>query len=143
MFTKRHGELTQQDILKIRGLHLPKPVQGRWWIHLAHTRLCPYNGVKFYIYDNYGQPFIKKVPINKLGLGPNFIDRMQRIDPIFKQPLPDYLIDFVKKQGIVQDLNLLADDCAFNIDVILEPDEEIAVNEKSNTETILRNAGLI
>ena len=67
----------------------------------------------------------------------------QKVDPVFKKPLPDYLIDFVKKQAIVQDLNLLADDCAFNIDAVLEADEEIAVTEKSNSETILRNAGFL
>ena len=97
-FTPGYGELPNCS-------RLPKSLPGRWWIHKSGS------STECYIYDNFGQAF-------KRGFGNNLVDPsqngnfgscQQEPDPKYQYPLPDSLIDFVKKQNAIEDLHLLAD----------------------------------
>ena len=97
-FTAGYGELRPNP-------RLPKALPDRWWIHIGTSN------TEYYIYDNFGQAF-------KRGFGNNLVDPsqngnfgscQQEPDPKYQYPLPDSLIDFVKKQNAIEDLHLLAD----------------------------------
>ncbi len=99
-FTPNYGDISAKT-------KVPKALPGRWWIHSANSHPCPYNGYTLYIYDNFGQPFIYKV--NAYAATEEYAQHSQKEDPIYQYPLPNIFIDFVKKQGILTDLNTIAD----------------------------------
>ena len=109
-YTPNHGEI------KSRALHtpqliLPKPLDNRWWIHYSIENPCPYNGYTLHIYDNYGQRFTRKItPSTYDPAAPtNFSEAKQTEDSTYQYPLPDCIIDFVKKQGNLTGLNMIGD----------------------------------
>jgi len=108
-FTKGYGELTKIPDTRIR---LPLPLDGRWWIHMAYSNVDgPNRQCTINFYDNFGQPFIRKISYNAFDPGApyNFQSEKQSVDKKYQYPLPDRFIDFVKQQQTMEGLNTIAD----------------------------------
>ena len=106
-FTPNHGEI--QSRKPDSRLVLPKPLPGRWWIHTSNREICPYNGFTLDIYDNYGQCFTRRVNAPNYEFGLDCSSCQQTVNAAYKYPLPDCIIDFVKKQGTLTGLNVFGD----------------------------------
>ena len=105
-FSPRHGELVKVSDDRIR---LPKAIEGRWWINMAYSdQDGPNRKVTINLYDNFGQPFIRNV-YTGFDNPFDFSQSRQIEDPKYQYPLTDSFIDFVKKQGVLGDLNTMGD----------------------------------
>lgn len=106
-FTPKYAELTKETLGDIRP---PKPIPGRWWIHTAMSNVS-YNNCTVHIYDNFGQPFTTNSGNNLFDplSNWNFSQHKHEKDPKYQYPLPNSIIDFVKKQGVVNDLYTIGD----------------------------------
>lgn len=111
-FTPKYGEIKSREPRNPR-LVLPKPIEGRWWIHWYAVPGNGQNTANYHIYDNYGQCFIASITYWGGDMGePSWIgvgNTQQKEDSLHKYPLPDCIIEFVKKQGILTDLNTIGD----------------------------------
>lgn len=106
-FSPRYGELLKVSDDRIR---LPKAIEGRWWIHMAYSNQDgPNRTVTINLYDNFGQPFIRKVTYIGFDNPFDFSQSIQIEDPKYQYPLTDSFIDFVKKQDVLNDLNTMGD----------------------------------
>jgi len=103
-FTENYGEILSRNTYN-PNLVLPKPLPGRWWIHYNEFWRGQYNGSTIYIYDNYGQCFTKDIN----NQDKNFSNEKQQVDSKYQYPLPDSIINFVKSQGTLTNLHILAD----------------------------------
>jgi len=107
-FTPNYGQIKDRPSMYSQ-LELPKPLEGRWWIHITQRDCCPNNGFTLDIYDNHGQCFTRKIGIPVQYYSWNFSSQQQSEESAYQYPLPDSIIDFVKKQGPLTSLNLLGD----------------------------------
>jgi hypothetical protein len=111
-FTSKYGEIKSRQPNNPH-LVLPKPIEGRWWIHSSQQPGNGYDSCNHHIYDNYGQCFIANIRYFNGDMGEpswrNVENTQQKEDGLHKYPLPDCMIDFVKKQGILTDLNIIGD----------------------------------
>lgn len=106
-FSPSYGEIVKVSDDRIR---LPKAIEGRWWIHMAYSDGDgPNRSVTINLYDNFGQPFIRKVTCIGFDNPFDFSQITQIEDPKYQYPLPNSFIDFVKKQGALSDLNTIGD----------------------------------
>lgn len=107
-FTPNHGEIKSRSRIPDSRLILPKPLAGRWWIHTSNRQSDQY-GFTLDIYDNYGQCFTRKVSAPNCDFDLDCSSCEQTVDTAYQYPLPDCIIDFVKKQGALTRLNVFGD----------------------------------